>query len=134
MVSIKTHLVKPPASVISVQALIFLGHAGGLSAEPDFGKYFDLTPANYGAVVALYLVRQLSGCLFAGPLADMYGRRFGMALGSLICIIGAAVQASSRSRPDLMAGPAFSALSPSSVMLLVQPTWSIWPTQSTVAS
>jgi MFS family permease len=77
---------------------------GGLSAEPNFAAYFDLTPANNGAVVVLYVVGQLTACLFAGPLADMYGRRFGMALGSTICIIGAAVQASSRSRPDLMAG------------------------------
>jgi MFS family permease len=44
------------------------------------------------------------GCLVAGPLADMYGRRFGMALGSLICVIGAAVQAGSRSTADLMGG------------------------------
>ncbi len=54
---------------------------GGLSAEPDFANYFNLTPANNGAVVVLYVVGQLSGCLLAGPLADMYGRRFGMALG-----------------------------------------------------
>jgi MFS family permease len=81
-----------------------LTRTGGLSAEPNFANYFNLTPANNGAVVALYVVGQLSGCLLAGPLADMYGRRFGMGLGALICIIGAIVQASSRSRPDLMAG------------------------------
>lgn len=54
--------------------------------------------------MALYVVGQITGCLFAGPLADRYGRRFGMAVGSLICVVGAVVQASSRSRQDLMAG------------------------------
>ncbi|KAN0117785.1 general substrate transporter [Hyaloscypha variabilis] len=77
---------------------------GGLSAEKNFATYFDLTPANNGAVVALYVVGQITGCLFAGPFADRYGRKVGMAAGSLICIIGAAVQASSRTRQDLMAG------------------------------
>ncbi|KAL1962654.1 hypothetical protein VTN77DRAFT_9288 [Rasamsonia byssochlamydoides] len=72
--------------------------------EHDFATYFDLTPANNGAVVALYVVGQICGCFFAGPLADWYGRRFGMAFGSLICIIGAVVQASARTRHDLMAG------------------------------
>ena len=52
----------------------------------------------------MYVVGQLTGCLFAGPLADIWGRRFGMAIGSLICIIGAAVQAGARSRAELMGG------------------------------
>ena len=77
---------------------------GGLSAKPDFAKYFSLTPANNGAVVALYVVGQVTGCLFAGPFADRYGRKVGMAAGSLICIIGAVVEASSHTRQDLMAG------------------------------
>jgi MFS family permease len=77
---------------------------GGLSAEPNFAKYFNLTPANNGAVVVLYVVGQLTACLFAGQLSDFFGRRFGMALGALICVIGAVVQAASQSRPDLMGG------------------------------
>ncbi|OAA55496.1 General substrate transporter [Niveomyces insectorum RCEF 264] len=77
---------------------------GGLSAEPEFARYFNLTAQNNGAVVALYVVGQITGCLFAGPLSDRYGRRFGMGVGSTICIIGAAVQAAARTRQDLMAG------------------------------
>jgi MFS family permease len=77
---------------------------GGLSAEKNFPTYFDLTPPNNGAVVALYVVAQITGCLFAGPFADRFGRKVGTAAGSLICIIGAAVQASSTTRKDLMAG------------------------------
>jgi MFS family permease len=77
---------------------------GGLSAEKNFATYFDLTPANNGAVVALYVVGQITGRLFTGPFAYRFGRKVGMAAGSLICIIGAAVQASSTTRKDLMAG------------------------------
>ena len=77
---------------------------GGLSAKPDFAKYFSLTPTNNGAVVALYVVGQVTGCLFACHFADRYGRKIGMAAGSLICIIGAVVQASSHTRQGLMAG------------------------------
>jgi MFS family permease len=74
------------------------------SAGENFATYFDLTPANNGAVVAPCAVGQITGCLFTCPFADRFGRKVGMAAGSLICIIGAVVQASSSTRKDLMVG------------------------------
>jgi hypothetical protein len=49
--------------------------SSGLSAEPDFKKYFNLTPANQGLTVAMYTIGQITACLVAGPIADIYGRR-----------------------------------------------------------
>ncbi|KAI0718074.1 general substrate transporter [Cerioporus squamosus] len=77
---------------------------GGLSAIDTFTTYFGITPANQGIVAALYVVGNVAGCLFAGPCADKYGRRFGMALGSLICIVGVVIQATARTLGTLMGG------------------------------
>ncbi|RDX50831.1 general substrate transporter [Lentinus brumalis] len=77
---------------------------GGLSAIETFTTYFGITPSNQGIVAALYVVGNVAGCLFAGPCADKYGRRFGMALGSLICIVGVVMQATARTLGTFMGG------------------------------
>jgi hypothetical protein len=51
---------------------------------------------------SMSLVRLLA--VSSHPFADRLGIKVGMAAGSLICVIGAAVQASSTTRKDLMAG------------------------------
>ncbi|KAI0793791.1 general substrate transporter [Fomes fomentarius] len=77
---------------------------GGLSAIHTFTSYFGITTDNLGIVVALYLVGSLTGCFFAGPCADRYGRRVGMITGSIICIVGAIVQTTARTVSTLMGG------------------------------
>ncbi|OSD05262.1 general substrate transporter [Trametes coccinea BRFM310] len=77
---------------------------GGLSAIDTFVSYFGITPDNQGLVAALYVIGNVAGCLFAGPCADKYGRRFGMAFGSVICIVGAVMQATARNLSTLMGG------------------------------
>ncbi|KAI0630724.1 general substrate transporter [Trametes polyzona] len=77
---------------------------GGLSAIDTFVSYFGITPENQGLVAALYVVGNVAGCLFAGPCADRYGRRFGMAVGSTVCIVGAVMQATARNLSTLMGG------------------------------
>ncbi|KAI8985678.1 general substrate transporter [Trametes punicea] len=77
---------------------------GGLSAINTFVSYFGITPNNQGLVAALYVIGNVAGCLFAGPCADRYGRRFGMAFGSVICIVGAVMQATAHNLGTLMGG------------------------------
>lgn len=55
-------------------------------------------------MAALYVIGNVAGCLFAGPCADRYGRRFGMAVGSTVCIVGAVMQATARNLGTLMGG------------------------------
>ncbi|KAH9921710.1 general substrate transporter [Epithele typhae] len=77
---------------------------GGLSATKTFVSYFGITAENQGIVAALYVVGNVAGCLFAGPCADRYGRRFGMTVGSLICVVGAVMQTTARNLSTLMGG------------------------------
>ncbi|KAH9849895.1 general substrate transporter [Lenzites betulinus] len=77
---------------------------GGLSAIDTFVTYFGITPSNQGLVAALYVVGNVAGCFFAGPCADRYGRRFGMAAGSTVCIVGAIMQATAKNLGTLMGG------------------------------
>ncbi|KAI0666318.1 general substrate transporter [Trametes maxima] len=77
---------------------------GGLSAIDTFVSYFGITPSNQGLVAALYVIGNVAGCLFAGPCADRYGRRVGMASGSVVCVVGAVLQATARDLRTLMGG------------------------------
>ncbi|OBZ66743.1 Lactose permease, partial [Grifola frondosa] len=77
---------------------------GGLSAINTFDTYFGITPNNQDLVAALYVIGNVAGCLFAGPCADQYGRRAGMTIGSVICIIGAVMQATAHNLSALMGG------------------------------
>lgn len=55
----------------------------------------------------MYVIGNLAGSLFAGPCADAYGRRAGMALGSVICIFGTILQTAGTNLKYLMAGRVF---------------------------
>ncbi|KAK5127320.1 hypothetical protein LTR08_004359 [Meristemomyces frigidus] len=74
---------------------------GGLTAIPTFIDYFGITATNEGLVAALYVIGNIAGFFFAGPYADMYGRRIGIAIGSAIYILGVVLQAASISLGDL---------------------------------
>lgn len=88
-------ITQPPANLLL---------RGGLSAMTTFIDYFGITPTNQGLVAALYVIGNISGSLFAGPCADIWGRRIGMAIGSAICLVGAAVQAAGQDLSMLMGG------------------------------
>ncbi|KAK4065880.1 uncharacterized protein Triagg1_8432 [Trichoderma aggressivum f. europaeum] len=77
---------------------------GGLSAIPQFTKYFGITIHNQGLVAALYVIGNIAGSLFAGPCSDTYGRRVGMAIGSAICVVGAILQTAGTNLSMLMGG------------------------------
>lgn len=52
----------------------------------------------------MYTVGQIAGSLFAGQIADRFGRRAGMFAGCFIIIIGTTVIASSHSMKQFIAG------------------------------
>ncbi|CAK7226490.1 hypothetical protein SBRCBS47491_006249 [Sporothrix bragantina] len=103
-------------SLLKLYGCIFVGYLccatngfdsntfGGLSAIPQFTEYFGITSKNTGLVAALYVIGNIAGSFLAGPLADHFGRRIGMAVGSGICIIGAVLQTAGQNLHVLMGG------------------------------
>ncbi|KEF59366.1 uncharacterized protein A1O9_04210 [Exophiala aquamarina CBS 119918] len=77
---------------------------GGLSAMPGFVDYFGINKNNQGLVAALYVIGNVAGAFVAGPCSDKYGRRAGMAIGSIICIIGAVAQTAAQNISALEGG------------------------------
>ncbi|TFK50630.1 general substrate transporter [Heliocybe sulcata] len=77
---------------------------GGLFALDTFTTYFGITTSNQGLIAALYVIGNVAGCFVAGQISDKFGRRGGMILGSVVCIVGAVIQASARSLHPLMGG------------------------------
>lgn len=77
---------------------------GGLTAISAFTDYFGIDTNNQGLVAALYVIGNIAGSFVAGPCADTYGRRVGMALGSAVCVVGAILQAAGQNLHMLMAG------------------------------
>lgn len=52
----------------------------------------------------IYTIGSMVGSLFTGPICDQFGRRAGMATGSLLIMVGAAVQTSARNDRYLLGG------------------------------
>jgi hypothetical protein len=55
-------------------------------------------------ITQLYILGNIIGALFAGQVADTFGRRYGMALGAILCIIGAILQGSAQGVHTLIPG------------------------------
>jgi MFS family permease len=77
---------------------------GGLSAIPSFVSFFGITSSNQGLIAALYVIGNVAGSFFAGPCSDTYGRRVGMAIGSMVCVVGTILQAAAQNLATLEAG------------------------------
>ncbi|KZT51093.1 general substrate transporter [Calocera cornea HHB12733] len=77
---------------------------GGLLATQTFLDHFRINDKNEGVITAIYVIGNCLGSLFAATLADRYGRRAGMAVGSIVCIIGVCLQTTSNTIPVLMIG------------------------------
>ncbi|KZT21764.1 general substrate transporter [Neolentinus lepideus HHB14362 ss-1] len=77
---------------------------GGLFAVDTFTTYFGIDTNNQGLIAALYVIGNVAGCFFAGQISDTLGRRGGMILGSVVCIVGAIVQVSAQTLRALMGG------------------------------
>lgn len=52
----------------------------------------------------IYTIGNMIGSLFTGPICDLFGRRAGMATGSVLIMIGAAVQTAAQNDSYLLGG------------------------------
>ncbi|KAK2800448.1 hypothetical protein FQN50_008122 [Emmonsiellopsis sp. PD_5] len=81
---------------------------GSINSYPQYRKYFgfDLTKGTptTGIVYAIYTIGNLLGSFAAGPASDFKGRRVGMFIGSMIILVGAAVQATCINLAGFMIG------------------------------
>ena len=55
-------------------------------------------------VFLIYVVGQCAGACFAGPASERFGRRWGMAIGCFIILVGAAIITASQNRSMFMGG------------------------------
>jgi len=102
---VKLILILIPAYLCSTTNGFDSNTFGGASALPIFISTFDLTKGNtQGLLASMYVVGNIAGSFVAGQIADRWGRRFGMGLGSVICMVGAILQVVARSGHLLIAG------------------------------
>lgn len=68
---------------------------GSLNAMKTFHDFFHvgMQGSGIGLTTAIYTVGNILGSMFAGTASDIYGRRFGMFIGSLFIVIGTIIQA-----------------------------------------
>lgn len=78
---------------------------GGASAMTSFQTYFSVHGGSkQGLLAASYVIGNMVGSLGAGQISDKWGRRYGMGIGSFICLVGAIFQAAAQSVDYLIAG------------------------------
>jgi MFS family permease len=95
---------KPPGYVIASVLCSFggflFGHDTGIigpvTVMEDFTKYVgNPSPTIHGLIVSSILIPAAMASFFAGKLADRLGRTRGIAIGSFIFALGAAIEAAS---------------------------------------
>ncbi|KAF7553039.1 hypothetical protein G7Z17_g3891 [Cylindrodendrum hubeiense] len=72
-----------------------------------FQTYFSLNSKWTGLIVAIVNIGSIAAMPFSGLVMDKYGRRRGMMVGSVIALVGAALQASAQEIGQLLAGRFF---------------------------
>jgi len=78
---------------------------GGASALTSFQDYFSVHPGSkQGLIAASYVIGNMVGSLGAGQIPDKWGRKYGMGIGSFICLIGAIVQTAAKDANYLIGG------------------------------
>ncbi|MCJ1314114.1 hypothetical protein MMC25_007794 [Agyrium rufum] len=78
---------------------------GGVSSIPNFQDRFGTkVAASDGFLAAIYILGNVIGSFFAGPLADHLGRKRGMFVANVVVMIGSILQAAAMKRRDMIAG------------------------------
>ncbi|KAG5982680.1 hypothetical protein E4U55_001525, partial [Claviceps digitariae] len=77
-----------------------------INAMDQYKAYFKHTELGSatGIIFMIYTIGNMIGSLFTGPICDHFGRRIGMMTGSVLIIIGAAVQTAARDDSYLLGG------------------------------
>ena len=82
---------------------------GNLLDMPYFQTQFgaSILGVKAGYISSMYAIGSVSALPFVGPCADTWGRRFGVALGCIIIIVGTIIQGTSHQLPQYLAGRFF---------------------------
>ncbi|KAJ4417684.1 hypothetical protein N0V82_006045 [Gnomoniopsis sp. IMI 355080] len=77
-----------------------------INAMTQYKDYFHHTElgSSTGIIFMIYTIGNMIGSVFTGPICDLFGRRAGMAIGSVMIMIGAAVQTAARNDGYLLGG------------------------------
>jgi sugar porter (SP) family MFS transporter len=98
-------------TVASFGGFLYGYHTGVIAGALGFlSSRFQLSIADQGMVVSIILVGALIGAMGAGTLADRWGRKRGIALTSMLFIVGAAIITFSESYTTLLTGRFISGL------------------------
>ncbi|KFY24036.1 hypothetical protein V493_05483 [Pseudogymnoascus sp. VKM F-4281 (FW-2241)] len=81
-----------------------LGVIASVIASDTYESRFKPTDAQTGAVVSLFTAGAFFGAWFAAPAADMVGRRWTIVIGSLVFILGGALQTAAQNLSFLWSG------------------------------
>ncbi|KXS99945.1 hypothetical protein AC578_788 [Pseudocercospora eumusae] len=82
------------ASLAALSLGLDVGMISSTLVQPTFLSYFDKpSPSSIGGVVAAFSAGACFGALSSALISDRYGRLWGLRIGSLIAVIGAALQA-----------------------------------------
>ncbi|KAH8788193.1 putative hexose transport-related protein [Diaporthe sp. PMI_573] len=77
-----------------------------INAMDQYQEYFHHTElgSSTGIIFMIYTIGNMVGSLFTGPICDWFGRRAGMAVGSVLIMVGAAVQTAAKNDGYLLGG------------------------------
>ncbi|KAK9443237.1 Lactose permease [Metarhizium brunneum] len=77
-----------------------------INAMDQYKAYFHHTELGSatGIIFMIYTIGNMVGSLFTGPICDHFGRRAGMMTGSVLIMIGAAVQTAAQNDSYLLGG------------------------------
>ncbi|KAI7617261.1 sugar transporter STL1, partial [Hortaea werneckii] len=112
-------LVSVFASVGSILYGYDLGVIAEAIASDNFNNQFHPTKAEQGAVVSVFTGGAFFGAMFSGVAGDYLGRRSTILLGSIIFILGGALQTGAQSLDYLYAGRCIAGLGVGFLVMII---------------
>ncbi|PPJ52536.1 hypothetical protein CBER1_10174 [Cercospora berteroae] len=96
-----------------------LGVIAGAVASENFVSTFDPTNSEVGAVVSVFTGGAFIGAGLAGPTGDSLGRKLTILIGSVVFILGGALQAGAQGLSYLYAGRAIAGIGVGFLVMIV---------------
>lgn len=104
-----------------------------INAMDQFHEHCDVgrTGPTIDLVMAIYTAGQICGSLLSAGVIDIFGRKYGMAVGSAFIIVGSIVQATSQTLSAFIGGrfivgfgvPMCTIAAPTYIVEMAYPTW-----------
>ncbi|KAG9683097.1 sugar transporter STL1, partial [Aureobasidium melanogenum] len=112
-------LVSVFASLGSVLYGYDLGVIAGAIGSKSFNNQFDPNANETGAVVSVFTGGAFFGAFFAGPCGDKLGRKMTILIGSIVFIVGGALQTAAQNLHYLYAGHAIAGLGVGMLVMII---------------